>query len=125
SVTWRHNLVNKAIPSGMNGAGTIITAAGAATLVNPGATITGTYNVKSTSLPSVATSFNPANYDLTSSSQALGRGSNRSSPYSWTIPNINIDRYGAGRTDFNAAQGRYYDIGADEYDASSPPVEDD
>src|SRR5690606_2219623 len=27
--------------------------------------------------------------------------------------------------DFNAGVGRYYDIGADEYDASSPPVEDD
>ena len=123
SVTWRHNLANKAVPNGMNGAGTIVTAQGAATLVNPGAAITGTFDVKGTGLPNTATSFNAANYDLTSSSQAIGRGSDRSNISGLTNPGINYDRTGAGRTDFNAAAGRYYDMGSREYDASSPPVD--
>lgn len=121
SVTWRNNLANATVPGGMNGAGTIVTTKTAATLVNPGATVSGTFNVKSTSLPSVVTTFNPANYDLTSTSQAVGRASNRSKPYGWTLPSVAIDRRKDGRTDYNAAQGRYYDIGSDEYDGIVTP----
>lgn len=123
SVTWRHLLANGALPGPMAGAGSIITAKTANTLVNAGAAISGTYNPKSTSLPSVATTFNPANYDLSSSSGAIGRASNRGNITGLTNPAIAIDRYGFGRSDLNAGAGRYYDIGADEYDANSPPVE--
>lgn len=121
TVTWRNNLFNDNVPGGMNGAGTIITAAGAATLVNPTAIISGTLNVKSTSLPNVTTTFNAHNYDLTSNSQAIGRASNRSNISGLTNPGISVDRWGEGRTDMNAAGGRYYDIGADEFGGTVTP----
>jgi PKD repeat protein len=122
TTTWRHNLSNDTFPKGTNN---ITTSKNATTLVDSDAVITGTYNVKSTALPDVTTTFNAANYDLASSSGAIGRASDRSNITGLTNPQYNKDRYGAGRTDFNAGAGRYYDIGADEYDASGPPVDPD
>lgn len=121
-VTFRNNLCNKTFPSGMGGPGSITTALNDPTLANAfPANINGTYDKKSVNLPSVATTLNVANFDLGSSSQAIGRASNRSSPYSWTIPAITIDRYRDGRTDMNLSQGRYYDIGADEFGGTVVP----
>ena len=121
SVTWRNNLGNASLS--MGGTNNVITPLNETALADPFVAISGSYNVKSTALPDVTTTFNPANYDLPSSSPAIGRASNRGDITGLKNPEIAIDRYKAGRTDYSAT--RYYDIGADEYDAGAPPPEDD
>lgn len=120
SVKFRNNLTNFAPPPEFSGNGNLRADSGVMSNPMP-ASLIGTYNHKSTDLPNVATNFNQAHYDLTGSSAAVGRASDRSNPYGWSLPPVNIDRRKDGRTDYNLGQGRYYDIGQDEFGGTVVP----
>lgn len=113
--TFRNSVSNGVLPGMMSGADSVVVGASAALMVNPTANFTGTLDRESTALPDVSTTFNPANYNLSPDSPAIGRASNRSASAGVTPPVVNIDRYKASRTDLNPSAGRYYDVGSAEF----------
>lgn len=121
-ITFRNNLYNAVPPTGMRGTGDRQVAAGQTVLDNAVTpAVHGTYNKLSTDLPTVTTTLAVGNYDVADNSDAIGRASNRSNVNGLILPVITTDRYGDGRTDMDAANGRYYDIGADEAGGTVAP----
>lgn len=120
--TFRNNVSNGTLPGLMGGTDSVVVGAAASVMANPTANFTGTLDRESTSLPDVTTTFNPANYDLSPDSAAIGRASNRSASAGVTPPAITIDRYKAARTDQNPSGGRYYDVGSHEFGGTVTPT---